>query len=121
MPAGRDLPHDLAQYVVEATLGRVHGFWGLVALGATFRSTGRKRTRPGRRVIAEHVEALDATERMVEAHLSAWRRGEAGDERVRAHLDAALAQWRALGEGDRLVFDWPSPLGRECRAAPHVV
>ena len=39
-----DLPHDLAQFVVEAGLGLEHGFWNLVANGATFRSLGR---RPG--------------------------------------------------------------------------
>src|SRR5215813_9245064 len=27
MASGRDLPHDLAQFVVEATLGLPHGFW----------------------------------------------------------------------------------------------
>jgi hypothetical protein len=32
--AGSDLPHDLAQFVVEATLGLEHGFWNLVANGA---------------------------------------------------------------------------------------
>ena len=37
MASGRDLPHDLAQFVVEATLGRQHGFWGLLANGATHR------------------------------------------------------------------------------------
>ena len=35
MASGRDLPHDLAQFVVEATLGLQHGFWGLLANGAT--------------------------------------------------------------------------------------
>jgi len=48
MASGRDLPHDLAQFVVEATLGLQHGFWGLLANGATFKSVvGRRRTQPG--------------------------------------------------------------------------
>ena len=34
MAAGAGLPHDLAQYVVEATFGVATGFWGLVARGA---------------------------------------------------------------------------------------
>jgi hypothetical protein len=42
-----DLPHDLAHFVVEAGLGLEHGFWNLVANGATFRSLGRRPTRPG--------------------------------------------------------------------------
>lgn len=37
MVSGRDLPHDLAQFVVEATLGLRQGFWGLLANGATVR------------------------------------------------------------------------------------
>lgn len=43
-----DLPHDLAQFVVEASLGPEHGFWNLVANGATFKSLGRRPTGPGR-------------------------------------------------------------------------
>jgi hypothetical protein len=46
--ARTDLPHDLAQFVVEAGLGLEHGFWNLVANGATFRSLGRRPTRPER-------------------------------------------------------------------------
>jgi hypothetical protein len=35
MASGRgDLPHDLAQFVVESTLELHHGFWGLLANGA---------------------------------------------------------------------------------------
>jgi hypothetical protein len=49
--AGSDLPHDLAQFVVEATLGLERGFWNLLANGATFKSIGRRPTRPGRRLI----------------------------------------------------------------------
>lgn len=41
MASGRDLPHDLAQFIVEATLGLQHGFWGLLANEATFKSVGR--------------------------------------------------------------------------------
>lgn len=49
MALGRgDLPHDLGQMIVEASLGIEHGFWGCVAQGASFKSLGRKRTRPGR-------------------------------------------------------------------------
>jgi hypothetical protein len=38
-----DLPHDLAQFVVEAGLGLEHGFWNLVANGASWGGA-----RPGR-------------------------------------------------------------------------
>ena len=39
MAAGKSLPHDLAQYVIEASAGYHNGFWDLVAHGATFKST----------------------------------------------------------------------------------
>jgi len=53
--ARTDLPHDLAQFVVEVTLGLEEGFWNLVANGATFKSVGRRQTKPGRQLIAAHV------------------------------------------------------------------
>src|SRR5712691_3440991 len=76
MASGRDLSHDLAQFVVETTLGLHHGFWGLLANGATFKSVvGRRRTKPGQQLIRAHREALNATEHLVNAHVAAWRTG----------------------------------------------
>src|SRR5215468_5096352 len=75
MAAGPSLPHDLAQFVVEATLAIRHGFWGLLANGATFRSVGLRRTKPGQQLIAEHRAALEAAEHVVNAHVAAWRSG----------------------------------------------
>jgi len=109
MPAGRDLPHDLAQYVVEAATGCPNGFWGLVAKGATFRSTGRRPTKPGRALIAAHRVDLDAAEDLAGLHLATWKAG--GASAVTTTLDAALVQWRALTPTDRLVFEWPAALG----------
>lgn len=113
MPAGRDLPHDLAQYVAEAATGASHGFWGLLAAGATFRSTGRRVTRPGRALILAHRDELDAAEAAANAEIAEWKAGRPtpiGDS-----LDRALDAWRSLGPDDRLVFDWPSPDGRVLR------
>ncbi|HEY5171946.1 MAG TPA: hypothetical protein VIK54_09490 [Acidimicrobiia bacterium] len=108
MGYGNGLPHDLAQYVIEAAASYENGFWGLVARGATFESTGRRRTKPGRALIAEHRVDIAGSERLAGAHLSAWK---AGRETVAtAALDRARAQWCHLA-GDRLVFEWPSPLG----------
>jgi len=109
MAAGKGLPHDLAQYVIEAATGYERGFWGLLATGATFKSTGRRRTKPGRAVIAENRQTLIDSEVLAGAHLAAWRRGDVS--RVTAALDAALAQWRELAIGERLVFEWPAPIG----------
>jgi hypothetical protein len=110
MAAGKDIPHDLAQYVIEAAAGYHNGFWDLVAKGATFKSTGRRRTKPGRAVIADHREDLAGSEKLAGLYLQLWKAGEAGP--VASALDRALTQWQRLQTGQRLVFDWPSAEGR---------
>jgi hypothetical protein len=123
MAAGKGIPHDLAQYVVEAATGYRNGFWGLVARGATFKSTGRRRTKPGRAVIAEHRAELAGAETLAGLHLERWK---AGDSSIVSNaLSRAFCQWGTLSVGERLGFDWPSPVGviiegdgslRECAA-----
>lgn len=110
MAAGKGLPHDVAQYVVEAAAGIRSGFWGCVEKGATFKSMARPRTQPGRAVIAKHRRHLDDSEAVANAHVAAWHGGERTP--VSEHLDAALDQWRTLGPEQRLVFTWPSPRGQ---------
>jgi hypothetical protein len=109
MGVGNSIPHDLAQYVIEAATGYKLGFWGLVAKGATFKSTGRKRTKPGRAVIAEHRQELIDSEQLAGEHLARWHNGETTP--VTEALRTAFGQWRALAIGERLVFEWPSPHG----------
>jgi hypothetical protein len=109
MAAGAGLPHDLAQYVVEAAVGYDNGFWGLVSRGATFRSTGRKRTKPGRALIAANRDALDESEQLAAVHLAAWHRGDATV--VTSMLQRAFEQWSSMGDGDTLIFEWPAPSG----------
>jgi hypothetical protein len=104
MASGRDLPHDLAQFVVESTLGLHHGFWGLLANGATFESVRRRRTKPGQQVIRRHHGALMATERVVNAHVTAWRTGTTTP--AGSALDAMPARWRALPVGEELRAEW---------------
>src|SRR6202011_5594679 len=57
----------------ESTLGLRYGFWGLLSIGATFESVRRRPTKPGRQGIRTHHAALVATERVVNAHATAWR------------------------------------------------
>src|SRR5687768_15588590 len=107
MALGRgDLPHDLAQLAVEASMGIEHGFWGSVARGATFRSLGRKRTRPGREVIATHRHEINLAERIVGEHVGRWKRGE--PTAAAAALDDLDRRWRQLADGEPLVIEWPS-------------
>jgi hypothetical protein len=107
MALGRgDLPHDLTQMIVEGVVGIGNGFWGSVAAGATFKSTGRKRTRPGRGVIARNRDAIREAEGIVNDHYSRWQRGEATP--TARHFDAMAAQWASLGDGDGLTIEWPT-------------
>ena len=100
------LPHDLGQFVAEAALGIEYGFWGLVAAGATFKSTSRKQTRPGRQLIADHRRELAAAELAVNTAVNAWMRGDATD--AAASLSEMARRWSALEVDDIVVADWPS-------------
>ena len=117
MAAGRDLPHDLATFVIEEELSLEFGFWGCVAAGATFRSLGRRRTPQGTAVIAAHRNELDAAEARVNDVYFRWRDGRptpADDA-----LAAALAEWRALPDGGDLVRRWHfSPAARRSAGRP---
>jgi len=106
MASGRDLPHDLATFVVEAALGLDRGFWNLVSNGATFKSIGRRQTIPGRARINAHRAELTAAELTVNTHVAAWRAGK--QTPLGAPLTTMLAQWRALDPGEQLVLLWPT-------------
>lgn len=107
MALGRGgLPHDLVQLLVEGTLGLDRGFWGSVASGATFRSTGRKRTRPGRAVIMQNRRQLDEAEHVVGDHVGRWVAGSPTP--CRQVLDDFDERWRSLGDGEAMVIDWPT-------------
>jgi hypothetical protein len=101
------LPHDLAQFVIEAGLGLRYGFWGLVADGATFASMRKRRTRSGRAVIAAHRAELDAAEARVHAEEHLLEHG--GDSPLRPEWDAMVARWAALPVGGTLELEWPQP------------
>ena len=117
MAAGAGLPHDLAQYVVEATFGVTTGFWGLVARGATFKSTGRRITKPGRALVVAHRASLDAAERLAGEHVVPMARGPADGGRGTAvrragRLAAARARRQAWSS------TWPRADGRHRRPTP---
>jgi hypothetical protein len=109
MAREKGIPHDLAQYVIEAGTGYRGGFWDLVSKGATFKSTGRRRTKPGRAVIAEHRVELAAAERLAGEHMQRWKVGEGSD--VTAALTRARNQWSGLSLDECLIFEWPSTKG----------
>lgn len=99
-------PHDLEQMVVEAVVGLEHGFWGSVAEGGTFRSLGRKRTRPGREVIRRHRVEIGLAEHIVHDHVDRWRAGKPTPCADRlAEFDA---RWRDLADGESFTVEWPT-------------
>jgi hypothetical protein len=117
MALGRGvISHDLAQYIIEAATGYQHGFWGLLAQGATFKSTGRRRTRPGRAVIVTHRKELLASEHLAGAYLAAWKAGAASP--VTEALSRAAVQFSGLKQGERLRFEWPSVIGEVVSEQP---
>jgi hypothetical protein len=106
MAAGQSVPHDLMQFVVERALDIRDGFWGLLANGASFESVpGRRPTRPGRVIVRTHYPALLSAEGIVNAHHAFWKQGKPTP--VGPALDAMLARWMALPEGEPLVLEWP--------------
>jgi hypothetical protein len=98
------LPHDLATFAVESALRLPGGFFNLTAHGATFRSGGRRMTRPGRALILVNRAALDDTEAAVNHHIDAWRQG--AETPAAAALDDAERRWRSLGEGEHFDLEW---------------
>jgi hypothetical protein len=104
------------QFVVEAGLDLEHGFWNLVANGASFQSLGRRPTRPGRQLIATYRMELNQVEGVVNAQVQAWRAGRPTP--LAPELEAMLRRWRALSPGQALVVEWPTR--RLPRLSPHV-
>jgi hypothetical protein len=109
MAGNKGIPHDLGQYVIEAATGYRNGFWDLISKGATFNSTGRRRTKPGRAVIAEHRAELAGAEALAAFHLQRWNAGDTSP--VSEALSRALDQWTRISIGERLSFEWPCPRG----------
>jgi hypothetical protein len=106
MAAGRGLPHDLNQFVVERELEIANGFWGLLAHGASFASVPERRpTQPGRALTRAHRDELMAVEAIVNGHYQAWQRGSPTP--LKAALDVMYARWLSLHENEPLILDWP--------------
>ena len=101
MAAGRDLPHDLAQFTIERALDVRDGFWA-----RSFASVpGRRSTRQGLAIVRAYRGALVAIESIVNRHNLAWKRGSATP--LKPTLDAMYARWLGLPPGERLALEWP--------------
>jgi hypothetical protein len=100
------IPHDLEQMIVEGALGIDRGFWGSIAAGATFKSTGRKRTPKGREVIKQNRQVIQETELVVQDHAARWAAGEPTP--TAPHLDEFTRIWKRLGNGGSITVEWPT-------------
>ena len=107
MPIGRGvIPHDLVHFAAEAHFGIEDGFWGLLARGATFkRGTDRRPTRPGRALIAENREGLNAAEHTGNAHHTLWLEGKPTP--VSPTFDHLAERWLATPDNGTLTVYWP--------------
>ncbi len=107
MALGRGgMPHDLEQLIVEAVVGLEHGFWGSIAEGATFRSIGRKRTKPGREVVRRNRVDIELSEHIAHYHLDRWRAGKSTP--CAEALSEFEARWRDLGDSESFTLVWPT-------------
>ena len=98
MAVGKGIPHDLGQYVIEAATGYGHGFWGApVARGATFKSTGRRPTRPGPSPTRTHRGDLLGAEHLAGLHLALWKANQ--NDAVSGALDSGLRTVAGIADG----------------------
>ncbi|MEM9036581.1 MAG: hypothetical protein AAGD18_18440 [Actinomycetota bacterium] len=106
-PIGRGrIPGDLAHLAVEAHFGLDHGFWGLLAKGATFdHGTDQRPTRTGRAIVAEHRAQLADADRLAHRHQTLWARDEPTP--VGSAFDELEAAWSAVQPGGSLSASWP--------------
>ena len=108
MPIGRGrIPHDLGHMATEAHFGVDHGFWGLLARGATFRhGTRQRRTKPGRQLILDNRGALEAAEALGNEHHVAWIAGQPTP--VAPAFERLAARWQAIPDGGTMTVHWPT-------------
>jgi hypothetical protein len=134
----RALPHDLAHYIVEATLRLERGFWGSIATGAKLRGMqllrGRQKPHTDERSreiekanasFANEAEALVAcfealsdensaptTERLKKAQAMFRRQARCptGSEiaETQSAWSAMQARWDRLPVGETIELDWPA-------------
>jgi len=135
-PGAHGVPHDLVHYVVESELRVDRGFWGKVSRGENVGKVAYVRAPSRRRPPLRHaprgkggdVEAIvglvhrihrlrdrtPATVRdQLETSLTPSVRARAGLDvkavlRICRRLDDLGGRWARLGNGGRLVLDWPA-------------
>ena len=108
MPIGRGrIPHDLGHMATEAHLHVYDGFWDLLARGATFdHGTRQRRTKPGRQLIRENRDGLNAAEALGNHHHFAWAQGQPTP--LASTFARMAALWEAIPDGGTITLRWPT-------------
>lgn len=135
----RDLPHDLAHFVVESTLRLDRGFWGSIASGAKLRGmqllSGRQKPHADERAKAiektnasflneaeglvacfealANQDSIQETERQKKAQTMLRRQSRCPSAseitEVTVSWRAMQERWDALPIGHAIELDWPVP------------
>jgi hypothetical protein len=98
------IPHDLAHYLIEKSLGIEHGFWGLIARGAVFPTMtyldGRRKPKATERsaqLMKRHARDLVEAEIVVRILNDAFEEGYGQTPSVIEHrLNERLPNWRRI-------------------------
>lgn len=110
---GDNLPHDLVHLIVERAFAIVDGVWGHVERGGEFGKTeplyvaeifaNAPWLRPDEGDALEHIER----ELAQRGHAPPQTLTRERVDSVRAELERAIADWRALPDRGALTFEWP--------------
>lgn len=129
------LPHDMAHFVVENTLGLSGGIFGQLAAGGDARTfhaadnqVRRKTARRGKRIAAANRNDAMLSEAVVAIACNAWNhrlreaspiKGISAEDiaRVCAEFDAVSAVWSKLAVGESMTLTWHGGTGKAGRRA----
>ena len=125
------LPHDMAHFVVENTLGLMGGVFGQLAQGGTagtfqaIEASDRKKVKKrGNKLWSASRKEASLAERVIFRAQRIWMKGDMSDvpqvrdvpdrdiERICTEFERVSSTWSRLKVGESMTLDWtakPSP------------
>jgi hypothetical protein len=119
------LPHDMAHFVVENTLGLMGGVFGQIAnggTGGTFQAIDTARQKKvkkrGKKLASAGRKEAALTERVIFRAQRIWMKGDMGDvpqvadvpdrdiERVCTEFERVSTTWSKLKVGESMTLEW---------------
>jgi hypothetical protein len=119
------LPHDMAHFVVENTLGLMGGVFGQIAIGGTAGSfqavdtaKQKKIKRRGKKLASSNRKEAALTERVIFRAQRIWMKGDMSDvprvvdvsdsdiERVCTEFERVSTTWSKLRVGESMTLEW---------------